>query len=106
MSPWENFFSSRRARSRSPIIIRALFHKVIVAASGKRKSFVKIRNRKTMVNVTNSGTLRSAETVDEHDSLTPAEKQKELVRRAQAGDVSAYEDLVRMHQHRVLAVVG
>jgi len=59
-----------------------------------------------MVNVTNSGTLRSAETVDEHDSLTPAEKQKELVRRAQAGDVSAYEDLVRMHQHRVLAVVG
>ncbi len=29
-----------------------------------------------------------------------------LVRRAQAGDVSAYEELVRIHQHRVLAVVG
>ncbi len=40
------------------------------------------------------------------EPLTPAEMQKNLVRRAQAGDVSAYEDLVRMHQHRVLAVVG
>jgi len=59
-----------------------------------------------MVNVTNSGTLRGAEAVVEQDSLTPAEKQKELVRRAQAGDASAYEDLVRIHQHRVLAVVG
>jgi RNA polymerase sigma-70 factor, ECF subfamily len=29
-----------------------------------------------------------------------------LVRRAQAGDASAYEELVRIHQHRVLAVVG
>ena len=29
-----------------------------------------------------------------------------LVRRAQNGDVSAYEELVRIHQHRVLAVVG
>ncbi len=28
------------------------------------------------------------------------------MRRAQAGDVSAYEELVRIHQHRVLAVVG
>ncbi len=59
-----------------------------------------------MVNVTNSGTLRGTEAVDEHSSLTPAEKQKELVRRAQAGDARADEELVRIHQHRVLAVVG
>ena len=38
----------------------------------------------------------------------PDEKQgeKELVRRAQGGDVAAYEELLRSHQHRVLAVVG
>jgi len=28
------------------------------------------------------------------------------VRRAQAGDQSAYEELVRIHQHRILAVIG
>src|ERR1700687_3519713 len=59
-----------------------------------------------MANVTNSEALRGAEAGNEKELLTPAEKQKELVRRAQAGDVSAYEDLVRIHQHRVLAVVG
>ncbi|HEX3377526.1 MAG TPA: sigma-70 family RNA polymerase sigma factor [Candidatus Acidoferrales bacterium] len=59
-----------------------------------------------MADVTNSGTIRGTAIPDEKTSLTPAEKQKELVRRAQAGDVSAYEDLVRLHQSRVLAVVG
>src|ERR1700690_4429063 len=59
-----------------------------------------------MANVTNSGTLRGTEAASEKEQLTPAEKQKELVRRAQAGDVSAYEELVRKHQHRVLAVIG
>ncbi len=59
-----------------------------------------------MANVTNSEALRGAETASEKDSLTPAERQKALVRRAQDGDVSAYEELVRIHQHRVLAVVG
>jgi RNA polymerase sigma-70 factor, ECF subfamily len=59
-----------------------------------------------MANVTNSGTFRGTAATDEKTSLSPAEKQKELVRRAQAGDVTAYEDLVRLHQGRVLAVVG
>jgi RNA polymerase sigma-70 factor (ECF subfamily) len=61
-----------------------------------------------MANVTNSGTLRGAESTNEKEkvSSTPAEEQKKLVRRAQAGDVTAYEELVRIHQHRVLAVVG
>ena len=59
-----------------------------------------------MANVTNSGAFRGTATTDEKTSMSPAEKQKELVRRAQAGDVSAYEDLVRLHQSRILAVVG
>lgn len=46
------------------------------------------------------------EATGDKDALTPAEMQKALVLRAQAGDVGAYEELVRIHQHRVLAVVG
>src|SRR5208282_1698424 len=37
---------------------------------------------------------------------TAAKEGRELVLRAQRGDPSAYEELVRMHQQRVLAVVG
>jgi RNA polymerase sigma-70 factor (ECF subfamily) len=59
-----------------------------------------------MANVTNSGVSPAVVAATEKEPLTPAELQKELVRRAQAGDASAYEDLVRIHQHRVLAVVG
>src|ERR1700730_6699444 len=59
-----------------------------------------------MANVTNSGTSQGAQTAAAGEPMTPAEKEKLLVRRAQNGDVSAYEDLVRTHQHRVLAVVG
>src|ERR1700726_49927 len=59
-----------------------------------------------MANVTNSGTSQGAQTAAAGEPMTPAEKEKLLVRRAQNGDVSAYEELVRTHQHRVLAVVG
>lgn len=59
-----------------------------------------------MGNVTNSGTGQGARAAATAEPLTPAEKERLLVRRAQNGDVSAYEDLVRTHQHRVLAVVG
>src|SRR5579871_6653046 len=59
-----------------------------------------------MANVTNSDMERPAPGAVEKETLTPAEQQKALVRRAQGGDVSAYEELVRIHQHRVLSVVG
>src|SRR6202049_165963 len=59
-----------------------------------------------MANVTNSGISQGEPAAGTPDPLTPAEKEKLLVRRAQDGDVSAYEELVRTHQHRVLAVVG
>jgi RNA polymerase sigma-70 factor (ECF subfamily) len=39
-------------------------------------------------------------------SAESAERERALVRRAQEGDQSAYEDLVRMHQQRLLTVVG
>ncbi len=35
-----------------------------------------------------------------------AEDEKQLVRRAQAGDVTAYEELLHAHQQRIYAVVG
>jgi RNA polymerase sigma-70 factor, ECF subfamily len=59
-----------------------------------------------MANVTHSGISQGAGAAGAGESMTPAEKEKLLVRRAQNGEVSAYEDLVRIHQHRVLAVVG
>ena len=59
-----------------------------------------------MANVTHSGISQGAGSAAAGEPMTPAEKEKLLVRRAQNGEVSAYEDLVRMHQHRVLAVVG
>jgi len=59
-----------------------------------------------MANVTNSEILRGEQPGKEKEALTPAEAEKALVRRVQHGDVNAYEDLVRTHQHRVLAVIG
>jgi RNA polymerase sigma-70 factor (ECF subfamily) len=59
-----------------------------------------------MANVTNPENSRFATVAEAGDPLTPGEKEKLLVRQAQEGDVSAYEELVRKHQHRVLAVIG
>src|SRR5580692_11707675 len=59
-----------------------------------------------MANVTNSGISQGEPAAGKAEALAPAEKEKLLVRRAQDGDVSAYEELVRTHQHRVLGVVG
>src|SRR5258708_820690 len=59
-----------------------------------------------MANVTNSDISQGQPATGAGEPLTPAEQEKLLVRRAQDGDVGAYEDLVRTHQHRVLAVVG
>ena len=59
-----------------------------------------------MANVTNSDMNRELLATDESTPLTPAEEERLLVRRAQDGDIRAYEDLVRAHQRRVLAVVG
>jgi RNA polymerase sigma-70 factor, ECF subfamily len=39
-------------------------------------------------------------------SLGKADAERDLVRRAQAGDQFAYEELVRIHQPRLLAVIG
>ena len=64
------------------------------------------RNRETMANVTNSEAQRGAVAAGEKEPSASAERQKDLVRRAQQGDVGAYEELVRIHQHRVLAVIG
>jgi len=69
-----------------------------------------------MANVTKSEALRASEEAREREARekesrekeakAPGDLQRDLVRRAQAGDVSAYEELVRLHQRRVLAVVG
>jgi RNA polymerase sigma-70 factor (ECF subfamily) len=63
-------------------------------------------NLMAMVNVTNSASRHASPAAVAADPLTPAEKEKLLVRQAQQGDVSAYEELVHTHQRRVLAVVG
>jgi len=75
-------------------------------ARGNVAVFGTSRNREAMTNVTNSEIPRGTQGTKEAAPLTPAEAEKGLVRRAQDGDTSAYEELVRIHQHRVLAVVG
>src|ERR1700733_14960061 len=47
-----------------------------------------------------------APTTDLSARAANAEAERLLVRRAQAGDQSAYEQLVRIHQQRILAVVS
>jgi RNA polymerase sigma-70 factor, ECF subfamily len=77
-----------------------------MSASGKVDISGTFRNREAMANVTNSEALQGARAVKEAAALTPADRERQLVRGAQGGDASAYEELVRIHQHRVLAVVG
>src|SRR5229473_4192550 len=60
----------------------------------------------SMANVTNSGIGQGGPVAGTAEPLTPAEKEKLVVRRTQQGDATAYEELLRTHQHRVLAVVG
>jgi RNA polymerase sigma-70 factor (ECF subfamily) len=62
--------------------------------------------------------MRSVPRVEKNQALTPsraeprhaqlaeAERERRLVREAQAGNTAAYEELVRIHQPRLLAVVG
>jgi RNA polymerase sigma-70 factor (ECF subfamily) len=59
-----------------------------------------------MANVTKTGTGRGELAGKAGEPSAAAREEKRLVQRAQKGDASAYEDLVRIHQHRVLAVVG
>src|SRR5579862_855779 len=57
-----------------------------------------------MSSVTKTGDERRAATG--RSSTVDPEHERRLVRRAQEGDDSAYEELVRMHQQRLLTVVG
>jgi RNA polymerase sigma-70 factor, ECF subfamily len=59
-----------------------------------------------MTNVTNTGTRRGETAGETGETPTAAQDEKRLVQRAQQGDAGAYEELVRLHQRRVLAVVG
>lgn len=59
-----------------------------------------------MTNVTHSEILHGPAGAKETASVTPAERERELVRRAQGGEAGAYEELVQIHQRRVLAVVS
>ena len=49
---------------------------------------------------------RGAVVADSTSKAANAEAERQLVRRAQAGDEIAYESLVRIHHQRLLAVVG
>lgn len=59
-----------------------------------------------MAHVTKSSAELPEKALRSGPALTSAEEETLVVRRAQEGDVSAYEVLVKTHQHRVLAVVG
>jgi RNA polymerase sigma-70 factor (ECF subfamily) len=59
------------------------------------------RVQKVVLERADAPALTAAET-----KAANAEAERELVRRAQKGDDAAYEQLVRMHHHRILAVIG
>src|SRR5258708_37173417 len=61
-----------------------------------------------MPNVPKTGAGAASPGVSGSVRRTPgnANAERELVKRAQAGDQFAYEELVRIHQPRLLAVIG
>ena len=59
-----------------------------------------------MGNVTKPGVQGRQWTATDGEGLAPREQEKLLVHHAQEGNVSAYEELVRVHQRRLLAVIG
>src|SRR5246127_3262039 len=84
-------------------------------ARGLRKKGIKLQiasetrcNRIFMPNVPKIGARATSPAVSAPARRAPAnaEAERNLVRRAQAGDQSAYEELVRIHQPRLLAVIG
>jgi RNA polymerase sigma-70 factor, ECF subfamily len=59
-----------------------------------------------MATVPKTGEDRGRAASSRSSSAAGGEIERSLVRRAQEGDHSAYEELVRMHQQRLLTVVG
>lgn len=59
-----------------------------------------------MAIVPKTGEEREKAVASRSSSAVDAERERHLVRQAQEGDQSAYEELVRMHQQRLLTVVG
>jgi RNA polymerase sigma-70 factor, ECF subfamily len=59
-----------------------------------------------MATVPKTGEDRGRAASSRSSAVAGAEHERGLVRRAQDGDHSAYEELVRMHQQRLLTVVG
>ena len=59
-----------------------------------------------MGNVTKPGVQGGEWIAGDGETLTPREREKLLVHNAQQGSISAYEELVRVHQRRLLAVIG
>lgn len=59
-----------------------------------------------MANVTKSRKERAGAAAESSVELPPVTRERELVRRAQRGDATAYEELLAIHQHRVMAVVS
>ena len=59
-----------------------------------------------MANVTKSRKDPGGSVAESGAALSPVERERLLVRRAQRGDPTAYEELLVIHQHRVMAVVS
>jgi len=91
----------------------ALFHRVIMTASGKVDFSEAARNRKAMANVTNSGAVGGPAVAKETAASTHAELEKQLVRRAQAGDPLAHvpratlvDAITALFVHGLLSTAG